>query len=148
MAFQIAVIGAGSCDEKIAQKAFAVGEAIAKAGAVLLCGGLGGVMEAACKGAKSVNGTTIGIVPGSKRKSANRFVDIEIVTNAGQARNVFIAHSADAMVAVSGSYGTLSEISVGLKLGKPVVGIDTWDIEGVIVESDPKKAVEKAVSLI
>lgn len=148
MALQIAVIGAGSCDDKTARLAFSVGEAIAEAGAVLLCGGLGGVMQAACEGAKSKNGTTIGIVPGSKRKSANRFVDIEIVTNAGHARNVFIAHSADAMVAVSGSYGTLSEISIGLKLGKPVVGIGTWEIKGVVLETDPKKAVEKVVSLI
>lgn len=145
MAKQIAVIGAGNCDEKTAEIAYTLGENIARSGAVLLCGGLGGVMEAACRGAKKVGGVTIGILPGNDRHQANPYVDYEIVTNAGQARNVFLVQSADALIAVSGQYGTLSEIAVALKLGKPVIGIGTWEIKGVIAESDPEWAVSLAL---
>lgn len=145
MAVQIAVIGAGSCDEAIAQNAYEVGQQIARAGAVLLCGGLGGVMEAACRGAKDAGGVTIGIVPGADRHSANPYVDHEIVTNAGHARNVFLAHSADAMIAVSGSHGTLSEIAIGLKLGKPVIGLGSWEIRGILSAQTAKQAVSIAL---
>lgn len=148
MATQIGIIGAGSCDEKTYKTAYDAGAAIAKSGCLLICGGLGGVMEAACHGAKEAGGFTIGIVPGSNRKSANKYVDYEIVTNAGHARNIFIAHSADALVAISGSHGTLSEIAISLKLGKPVVGLGSWDIKGVTAMDDPSKAVGKALELI
>ncbi len=148
MKVQIGVIGAGSCETDIAVKAYNVGQAIATAGAALICGGMGGVMEQACKGAKDAGGVTIGILPTDKRRSGNEELDYEIVTNAGHARNVFIAHSADALIAVSGSYGTLSEISISLKLGKPVIGVNSWDIPGVIQIDDPKLAVAKAMELI
>ncbi len=148
MVLQIGVIGAGSCDQNIYSLAYEVGKNIAKKGAVLICGGLAGVMEGACHGAKEADGVTIGILPGSKKGSANRYVDYEIVTNAGHARNVFIAHSADALIAVSGSFGTLSEISIGLKLKKPVICLKGWDIKGVIIEPDPILAVQKAISEI
>ena len=148
MAVQIAVIGAGGCDQRTYDEAYQVGRQIALKGCVLLCGGMGGVMEAACRGAKDAGGVTIGIVPTPDRGSANRYVDYEIVTNAGHARNTFIAHSADALIAVSGSYGTLSEIAIGLKLGKPVIGLGSWEIKGVLPAQTPEQAVEQAVELI
>jgi hypothetical protein len=145
---QIGVIGAGSCDEQIGALAFEVGRQIAKAGAVLLCGGLSGVMEYACKGAKEAGGQTVGILPGPKRGAANAYVDVEIVTNVGHARNVFIAHSADALIAISGGYGTMSEISIGLKLKKPVFGLQTHDVEGVEKVDTPALAVKRALDAI
>jgi uncharacterized protein (TIGR00725 family) len=148
MKIQIGVIGAGSSDAETSAKAYKVGKAIADCGAALICGGMGGVMEEACKGAKEAGGVTIGILPTDKRGTGNRELDYEIVTNAGHARNVFIAHSADALIAVSGSYGTLSEISISLKLGKPVIGLNSWDIPGVIPVDDPELAVAKAMELI
>lgn len=148
MTLQIGVIGAGSCDEKIYKLAYEVGRNIAKANAVLICGGLGGVMKGACHGAKDAGGITIGIIPGPARGAANEYVDYEIVTNAGHARNIFIAHSADALIAVSGSHGTLSEISIGIKLKKPVICLKSWDIKGVIFQEDPALAVKRAIDEI
>lgn len=105
-------------------------------------------MEAACQGAKEAGGVTIGIVPGPSRHAANPHVDYEIVTNAGHARNVFLAHSADGLVAVSGSHGTLSEIAIALKLGKPVVSLDSWDIQGVRPAKSPEQAVQTLLDAI
>jgi uncharacterized protein (TIGR00725 family) len=145
----ISVIGAGSCDSKIFSIAEHVGRLIAKEGATLITGGLGGVMEAASKGAREAGGTVAGIIPGFSRDDANAFVDIPIVTGMSHARNVIIVRSADAVIAVSGEYGTLSEIAIALKLGKPVIGIATWDnVEGVIKAGSPEEAVEMAVNLI
>jgi uncharacterized protein (TIGR00725 family) len=121
----IAVIGAGQCENSIYQLAFQVGEEIAKRGAILVCGGLGGVMEAAAKGASMAGGITVGILPGPSSNSANPFIMIPVATDMGQARNVIIAHTADALVAVAGGAGTLSEIGHGLKIGKPIVGLKT-----------------------
>jgi uncharacterized protein (TIGR00725 family) len=120
----IAVIGGGHCSDEIYELARQVGQEIAKAGATLICGGMFGVMEAACRGAKEAGGTTIGILPGKMKNEANAFVDIPIVTGLNDARNVIIARSADGVIAVDGEYGTLSEIAFALKFSKPVVGLN------------------------
>lgn len=120
--WQIAVIGAGTLvDPGLVQQAVELGRLVAESGNVLLCGGLGGIMEAAARGAKDAGGTTIGIVPGAKRFQANDYIDYEIVTNLGHLRNFLIIHSADGVVAFPGSYGTQTEISIALKLKKPLV---------------------------
>jgi uncharacterized protein (TIGR00725 family) len=108
----------------------------------VVCGGLGGVMEAVCRGAREAGGTTIGILPGADRAAANPFVGVAIPSGLGEARNALVVRAADAVIAVGGGYGTLSEIALALKAGKPVVGIGTWDIDGVISAPDPGTAVE------
>ena len=144
----IAVIGAGSCDKEIYGIAEEAGRLIARKGAVLVTGGLEGVMEAASKGAKEAGGMTIGILPGFSKQEANNYVTVPIITGLSHARNVIIARSADALIAVSGEYGTLSEIAIALKLGKPVVGIRAWDnIEGVIKVNSPEEAIQKISEL-
>ena len=143
----IAVIGAGSCSSEIYGIAEEVGKLIALNGAVLLTGGLGGVMEAASKGAKEAGGTTVGILPGFSKEEANPFVDIPITTGLSHARNIIVVRAADAVIAIAGKYGTLSEIALALKLGKPVIGIKTWDIDGVVSVNSPDEAVQKAFRL-
>jgi len=150
----IAVVGSASCDEPIAALARAVGQEIGRRGAVLVCGGRGGVMEAACQGAKAQGGITVGILPGADRRQANRYVDIPVVTGLGDARNAVVVRSADAVIAVSGGYGTLSEIGLALKMGRPVVGLGTWELcqqgrpAAAIIRADtPLQAVEQAISL-
>jgi uncharacterized protein (TIGR00725 family) len=145
----ISVIGAGSCSADIYCIAEEVGRLIAAKGAVLVTGGLGGVMEAASKGAGEAGGTTVGILPGSSKEEANSYVTVPITTGLSHARNVIVARSGDAVIAVSGEYGTLSEIAIALKLGKPVIGINTWrNIDGLIKASSPEEAVDKAFELI
>jgi uncharacterized protein (TIGR00725 family) len=151
----LGVIGDGDCDAATATVAEAVGREIARRGAALVCGGLGGVMAAACRGAKSAGGLTIGILPGVNRADANPWVDIPVVTGLDQARNVLVVRTAQAVIAVGGQYGTLSEIAFALKLGVPVVGLDTWQLArrgrpvGVVIEArTPEEAVEKALALI
>jgi uncharacterized protein (TIGR00725 family) len=122
-----------------------VGRELASRGAVLVCGGLGGVMEAACTGAKGGGGTTIGILPGTDRAAANPFVDFAIPTGLGEARNALVVRAADALIAIGGGYGTLSEIAFALKAGKPVVGLGTWEIEGVEIVESPAAAVESVL---
>jgi hypothetical protein len=139
----IGVIGAGECDAELGILAEAVGRGIAEAGAVLVYGGMGGVMEAACRGAKAAGGTTIGILPGPDRSGANECVDIAIATGINEARNLAIIRTSDVLIAVGGSYGTLSEIGFALKAGKKVVGLRTWDIKGIV----PAATVEEAVRL-
>jgi uncharacterized protein (TIGR00725 family) len=119
-----------------------VGRALGERGVALVCGGLGGVMEAACRGAKGAGGATIGILPGSDRAAANEFVDVAIPTGLGEARNALVVRAADAVIAVGGGYGTLSEIALALKAGKRVVGLETWDIDGVEAVDSPVAAVE------
>lgn len=143
----IAVIGGCTCTQEIYDIAVEVGKYIAKSGNILICGGLGGVMEAACKGAKSENGLTIGVLPGINKDSANFYVDIPIVTGMSIARNVIIIRSSDAVIAINGEYGTLSELAIAGNLGTPVVCIKTWDVGLGIKEDDPKKAVELAIKL-
>lgn len=145
MGRQIAVIGAGSCNRQVADVAYEVGRAIAESGSILLSGGLGGVMEAASRGAKEAGGLVVGVLPTPERGSANPSVDVEIVTNMGHARNAILAHSADALIAVTGGAGTLSEIAFGLKLGKPVVGLQSWRIDGMLFAEDPQEAVRIAL---
>jgi uncharacterized protein (TIGR00725 family) len=123
-----------------------VGALVAQRGAVLVCGGLGGVMEAACRGAKSSGGTTVGLLPGADRAAANRFVDIAIPTGLGEARNALVVRAVDAVIAVGGGYGTLSEIALALKAGKRVVGLGSWEIEGVEAAESPQAAVEAVLA--
>ena len=145
----IAVIGAGQCESVIYQLAVEVGEEIAKRGAILVCGGLGGVMEAAAKGASMAGGLTVGILPGPSTNSANPYIRIPVATDMGQARNVIIAHTADGLVAVSGGAGTLSEIGHGLKFGKPIVGLKTIpNLRGVHYAETAQDAVARIFELI
>ncbi|MBU2591586.1 MAG: TIGR00725 family protein [Nitrospinae bacterium] len=145
----IGIVGSGICDEKIAALAEETGRLIAEAGYTLLSGGLGGVMEAASKGAKGAGGLTIGILPGNKSTDANSFIDIPIVTGMGHARNIIVVHSADCIVAIAGEYGTLSEISIALKIGKPVIGIKTWgQLHGIIEVKTAAEAVAKLKTFI
>lgn len=150
----LAVIGPASCGAEVSALAEEVGREIARRGAVLICGGRGGVMEAACRGAKAEGGTTVGILPGTDRREANPFVDIPIVTGLGEARNAVVVRSADAVIAVRGGYGTLSEIGFSLKMGRPVVGLGTWElgregqpVEAVFQAACPAQAVEQALAL-
>ncbi len=141
----IGVIGAGECDEALARRAEEVGQGLAEAGAVLVCGGMGGVMAAACRGAKLAGGLTVGILPGQDRVEANPFVDIAVATGINEARNLAIIRTADALIAVGGSFGTLSEIGFALKAGKRVIGLETWDIAGVEKADSPGVAVRLAL---
>lgn len=150
----IAVIGAGRCSKEIARRAQEVGRELAKRRATLVCGGLGGVMEAACRGAKEEGGLTIGILPGLSHHEANPYVDIPIVTGLGEARNVIVVRTAQAVIAVGGEYGTLSEIAYALKMGRPVVGLNTWQLakdgqprEDIVEVSTPVEAVQRALAL-
>ena len=151
----IGVIGGSEVSPEIAQLAEEVGREIARRGAVLVCGGLGGVMEAACKGAGEEGGLTIGILPGESRRSANPYVQMPITTGMGYARNVAVVKSSQAVIAIDGSYGTLAEIGHALQSGIPVIGLGTWAISmdgkadnKIIVAKNPKEAVEKVFSLI
>jgi uncharacterized protein (TIGR00725 family) len=139
----IGVIGGRDTGEKLLRKAETVGGLIAERGHLLVCGGLGGVMEAAARGAKKRGGTTIGILPQDDRGYANSFIDIPIATGLGIGRNVIIARTADAFIAIGGEYGTLSEVAFALQLGKPVIGINTWDIRGVTEAVSAEDAVKK-----
>ena len=148
----ISVIGAGESTAEIVGLAEQVGEKLAKRGITIVCGGLGGVMEAACKGAKSAGGTTIGVLPGSDPAAANQWVDIPICTGLTYARNVIIVKTGRAVIAVGGAYGTLSEIGHALAEDIPVIGLSTWEIardgttdRSIIVARDPQDAVDKAV---
>ncbi len=150
----IAVVGGGGrVPPSVRGAAEDVGRAVAEAGAVLVCGGLGGVMEAACRGAHAGGGLTVGILPGRDRTDANRHVDVAIPTGMGEARNALVVRAADAVVAVDGEYGTLSEIALALQAGIPVVGLGTWELarggvpdEGVVRAEDPVRAVALALA--
>jgi uncharacterized protein (TIGR00725 family) len=125
----VAVVGPGDgASAAELEAAETVGRLLAEAGAVVVCGGRGGVMEAACRGARSVEGLTVGILPGRDRREANPFVVVAVPTGLGEARNALVVRAADAVVAVGGAYGTLSEIALALKAGTPVVGLGTWEL--------------------
>jgi uncharacterized protein (TIGR00725 family) len=111
---------------------------------VLVCGGLGGAMEAACQGAKQAGGATVGLLPGPDRAEANPYVDVALPTGLGEGRNLLVVRAADVVIAVGGGYGTLSEIALALRHGKPVVGIGSWEIEGVLPADTPEAAVQAA----
>jgi uncharacterized protein (TIGR00725 family) len=148
----IAVIGAGDCSPEEADLAEAVGRRLAEAGATLICGGRGGVMAAACRGARAAGGLTLGILPGIRRAEANPDVVVPIVTGLGEARNLIIVRSAQAVIAVGGEFGTLSEIAFALKLGLPVIGLRTWELarggqtdHTILRAETPDKAVRMAL---
>ncbi len=152
MALQIAVVGSGAEDEGVNELARKVGVEIARRGGVLVCGGLKGVMEAAAMGAKEAGGTTLGIIPGDDPKSANRYIDHVVVTGMGHARNVLVVKSADAVIALPGGPGTLSEIALALKMGKLVVSVGghrPWEtIDGVKSIESPDEAVKYIFEVI
>lgn len=157
---RIAVIGAGSPDETTEAQAQAVGREIARRGAVVVCGGLGGVMAAAARGAREAGGLSIGVLPGSDAHQANPWIDIPIPTGMGDGRNLIVASAGDAVVAVGGQLGTLSEICFALLRGRPVVTLGSWDLDGsrdterleragVVLEAaeTPEQAVTRALEL-
>src|SRR4030042_693834 len=148
-----AVIGGSGCSLEEAKLAEEVGQELARRGAILICGGLGGVMEAACKGASAEGGITVGILPGDDRSAANPYVRIPIVTGIGYARNVIVVKSAQAVIAIDGSYGTLSEIAYALQNGIPVIGLNTWSLslneqvdDAIIPAQNAREAVDKAIA--
>ena len=150
----IAVIGDSSCSPEQAELAETVGEQLAQRGATVICGGLSGVMEAVCRGAKSRGGLTVGVLPGEDASMANPWVDIPIVTGVGYARNMAVVKSAQAVIAIGGGYGTLSEIAYALKSNIAVVGLNTWSLslngqalDAIIRISNPTEAVDKAVAV-
>jgi uncharacterized protein (TIGR00725 family) len=143
MAPYVAVVGAGHASPEEERTAEEVGRGLAAAGAVVVCGGLGGVMEAACRGAKSSGGTTVGILPGTSRTDANPFVDLVLPTGLGELRNGLVVRAADALVAVGGEFGTLSEIALALKARKPVAAVGGW---GLSRAGRPVGAIERAAT--
>ena len=150
----IAIVGPGEAQPQELALAEEAGAAVAEAGAALVCGGLGGVMEAACRGARSRGGLTLGLLPGLDRDAANGWVIAAVPTGLGEARNALVVRAADAMVAIGGGWGTLSEIALALKTGVPVIGIGTWEpalrgepVEGVVAAADPRAAVAEALRL-
>jgi uncharacterized protein (TIGR00725 family) len=150
----IAVIGNSSCSPEEARLAQSIGELLAQQGATIVCGGLGGVMEAACRGAKSKGGLTIGILPGQDPSTANPWVDIPVVTGLGEARNFAVVKSAQAVIAIGGKYGTLTEIAYTLKSNIPIIGLNTWSLsrngqkdDSIIGVQSAEEAVDKAISL-
>ena len=145
----IGIIGASKINSEIEKIAYEVGKEIAKRGGIVICGGLTGVMETACKGAKETGGITIGILPGFDRKEANPYLDFAITTGLFEARNLIIVRTSDVLIAIAKGYGTLSEIAFALKLGKPVIGIGTWNNDlPLIVTKSGQEAVNKAWEII
>jgi uncharacterized protein (TIGR00725 family) len=151
---KIGVLGPHDCLKEEQALGFAVGAEIARRGTILLNGGLGGMMEAAAEGAKSKQGVTVGILPGDKASAANPFIDIALPTGLGPVRNALIVRACDAVIAIGGGYGTLSEIAFALRLGVPVVGLQTWSMvrngkvdQGIHVAETPEEAVAMAIKL-
>ena len=151
----IAVVGSGVASDELTALAEEVGRQVARQGAILVTGGRDGVMAAASRGAHEEGGLTVGILPGTDSREANSWVEIPIATGLGQARNVIVVTAAHAVIAVGGEYGTLSEIAHALKIGKPVIGLRTWELakeftrqdEGIILATSPQEAVNLAVAL-
>lgn len=139
---RVSVIGGGTVTGEKLDAAAETGRLLAENGHTVVCGGLGGVMEAACRGAKAADGRTIGILPTDRRADANEYVDVAIATGLGHARNALVAMNGDAVVAVSGSGGTLSEIGFSFVYDRPVAGLDTHDVPGVEPVETPEEAVE------
>lgn len=151
----ISVVGAGECGPELAEIAYRVGRLVAERGAVLVCGGLGGVMDAAAHGAKDAGGTTLGILPWDDRAGSSKFLELSVPTGLGYARNALVVRSGDGVIAVGGGYGTLSEIGLALKMGKPVVGLGTWELArdgkpatDLVAAHSPEEAVDLVFMLI
>jgi hypothetical protein len=142
---RIAVIGGSRPGRLAADNACEVGRLLARAGAVVVCGGLGGVMEAASRGAREEGGFVVGVLPGGSPAEANPWVDVPVATGLGYTRNALVVMNADAVIAVDGEYGTLSEIAYGKIHGKKVVGLGTWDVKGVETAATPEEAVRMAL---
>ena len=150
----VSVSGSGDASPEVIALAEEVGARLAGANAVVVCGGLGGVMEAVCRGAKSAGGTTVGILPGTARSDANPFVDVAIPTGLGESRNALVARASDALIAIGGEFGTLSEIALALKIGTPVIGLGTWEprrrgevVDALKAAATPADAVDLALRL-
>jgi uncharacterized protein (TIGR00725 family) len=150
----IAVVGAADATSEELRLASDVGRLLAEAGAVMVCGGLGGVMDEAARACTEAGGTSVGILPGDERVGASKHLTVSIATGLGEARNALVVRSADAVIAVGGEYGTLSEIAFALKMGKPVIGLATWELsrEGLpdplIRAESPAEAVARALALV
>lgn len=142
----VAVIGASQATDADVADAEQVGRLLAAAGAIVVCGGRGGVMAAVSRGAASAGGTVIGMLPGDGRADANEWVTVSIPTGMGELRNGLIVRTAEAIIAVGGAYGTLSEIALGLQAGLEVCGLRTWEIEGIVAVDTPEAAVERALA--
>jgi hypothetical protein len=146
---QIGIIGAGSAGEGLAELAREVGSLVAERGWTVLCGGLGGVMEAASRGASERGGLVVGILPGESRSGGNPHLDVVLPTNMGHGRNVIIAQASDVLIAVGGGYGTLSEIALGLKMGKPVVSLRSWRPDPAVRAAESAaEAIEEAAGFL
>ncbi len=151
----VAVVGSSEGSQAELEDAEEVGRLLGERRAVVVCGGLGGAMEAACRGAKATGGTTLGILPGPARSAANPHVDLAVATGIGEARNAIVVSTVDAVIAIGGSYGTLSEIALALRAGTPVVGLSTWELrkpdaagEHFECASTPEEAVEYALDAL
>jgi uncharacterized protein (TIGR00725 family) len=145
----IGVIGAGECSHQIYSMARHLGAEIGKKGWILVCGGLGGVMEAAARGCTEAGGMTVGILPGLDKASANLYIKIPLATGLGEGRNLLVVRASDVLVSVAGGYGTLAEIALALKVNKPVIGLETWnEIQGVQYVSDPEEAMRLVEKLL
>jgi uncharacterized protein (TIGR00725 family) len=141
----VAVCGASEPEPRQRQLAREVGRLLAEAGAVVLCGGLGGVMEAASEGASDAGGTVVGLLPGPQRDAGNRHLTVAIATGLGEARNVVLACAADSVIAIGKGWGTLSEIALARKRGREVIGLESWNVEGVPTAGSPEEAVRAAL---
>jgi uncharacterized protein (TIGR00725 family) len=139
----VGVVGPAEASSQELALAEEVGAGLAELGAIVVTGGLGGVMEAACRGARSERGRTVGVLPGEDRDAANGWVEIALTTGLGELRNGLIVRACDALVAIGGGHGTLSEVALALKLGRPVVGLGTWAVHGVDEVSTPAEAVDR-----
>jgi uncharacterized protein (TIGR00725 family) len=146
VATYVALVGPGDADAAELTVAERVGEGLARAGAVLVCGGLGGVMAAGCRGASRAGGMSVGLLPGLDRGAANPWLGVAIPTGLGELRNGLVVRAADAVIAVGGAYGTLSEVALALKAGVPVVGIGTWEIDGIEAVASAEEAVARALA--
>lgn len=151
----VAVCGPGLATGEETARAEEIGRRLAQAGAIVVCGGLGGVMEAAARGATGAGGMAVGVLPGETRAGASRHLSVAIPTDMGEARNALIARAADALIAVGGQWGTLSEIALAMKMGKPVIGLGTWElardgspIEDMVRAGSPEEAVKLAIRAI
>lgn len=144
----ISVIGTGEANAEQYESAREVGRLVAERGGVLVCGGRGGVMEAAARGATEAGGVAIGILPDEDRRRANPYLSYSLVSGIGQARNLAVACSGEAVIAVGGGYGTLSEIGFARRFGRAVISLDSWDLAGHVTAADsPAEAVEEAFAL-
>lgn len=144
----IAVVGANKCSKKLRDMAAEVGQYVAENGGVIVCGGLGGIMEGAARGAKQANGVTIGILPGDNAADANEFIDFVIPSGFGEARNILVVRTADAIIAFPGKYGTLTEMAFALQAGKPLVSVNAWNLGDDVTQAEtPQEAARMAMEM-